>query len=55
MKVRIAWPGVAGYALAGAGTFIGTALAPWPLNGLTLLAILLIALGGFLVGTVVTR
>lgn len=55
MKVRIAWRGVAGYVLVLVGSAIGILLAPWPYNGVTLLALLMVTVGAFLVGTVVTR
>lgn len=55
MKTRIAWRGLIGYLLVLLGTLFGLVFARWPINGVTLGSILLIGIGGFLVGTVVTR
>lgn len=54
MKTRIQWRAVLGYSLLAAGGASG-AFAPWPINGMTILAMLLLLVGGFLVGTVIQR
>lgn len=52
--MRPAWRGIAGWLLMALAVVVAL-VSPWPLTGLTLLAVVLAALGGILVAAQIIR